>query len=181
RQFADDVVALDPNDYILITSFLHMPMWKASELIIPDNWFHHDEYYNIPLDDFMRVFHHALENEHSIVFAADVSEKFFKQKVGYAMLDGDFDGVDPVTPEQREEMWDRWKTTDDHGMHAVGIVKDEEDMIYYIVKNSWGAENGPHDGHIYVHENYMRGKLEAYLLHKDAVPSDILEKLGVKK
>jgi bleomycin hydrolase len=77
-------------------------------------------------------------------------------------------------------MWDNWETTDDHGMHAVGIARDEKGEIYYLVKNSWGVDNqGPHAGHIYMHENYLRGKMESIMMHKDGLPKDLREKLGL--
>lgn len=180
RSFADTFVNLNPDDYVVLTSFSHMPFYKASELVVADNWFHYDGYFNLPLDDYMRAFDNAVRNGYSVVMAADVSEKMFKQKVGYAVLEQDKDGVKPVIQAEREKMWDNWETTDDHGMHAVGIARDEKGEIYYLVKNSWGVENqGPHNGHIYMHENYLRGKMESIMMHKDGLPKDLREKLGL--
>lgn len=42
------------------------------------------------------------------------------------------------TQEERQEAYDNWETTDDHGMLIYGIAKDQEGNDYYMVKNSWG-------------------------------------------
>jgi bleomycin hydrolase len=99
------------------------------------------------------------------------------------MLQQDLDGVKPITQEVRQAMWDDGRTTDDHGMHAVGIAKDQNEEIFYLIKNSWGTgtpRTGPYDGHIYVSENYMRAKLESFMVHKDGVPEDMKTRLNIK-
>ncbi len=42
-----------------------------------------------------------------------------------------------VTQESRQETFDNFETTDDHGMVIVGTAKDQEGNKYYKVKNSW--------------------------------------------
>jgi bleomycin hydrolase len=182
KDFFTNSVKLNPDDYVELTSFLYMPYYKPSEHVIPDNWMHYDKFYNLPLDEFMQTLAYALDNGYTVAISTDVSEEGFNQKRGYAMLKDDLDGIEPVTAEQREEMWNRWKTTDDHGMHAVGVARDEEGNVFYLVKNSWGTNperTGPYNGHIYMHENFLRAKMHAYLLHKDAIPAEIREKLGL--
>lgn len=44
------------------------------------------------------------------------------------------------TQEERQEAYDNWETTDDHGMLIYGIAKDQEGNDYYMVKNSWGKQ-----------------------------------------
>ena len=179
KEFAAEL-GLVAEDYIMFTSFTHMPFWEASELVLPDNWKHYKNYYNLPIDDYMKVWRNAFENGFTAVFAGDVSEKFFDQRTtGYAIMDTDLKKFGKVTQEERQAMWDAGKTTDDHGMHAVGMAKDENGEVYYLVKNSWGNV-GPFNGHIYIHENYMRGKLESFMIHKDAIPEDIRKKLNIK-
>ena len=39
------------------------------------------------------------------------------------------------TQEERQEAYDNWETTDDHGMLIYGIAKDQEGNDYYMVKN----------------------------------------------
>jgi bleomycin hydrolase len=175
KQFADQVLGIDPTAYIEITSFSHMPFWQQVELLVPDNWVHNDEVWNLPVDDAMRVVRSAIENGYTVIFGGDVSEREFDQKAGYAV----WKEGEPITQEARQEMWDRWTTTDDHGMHIVGIAQDENGATFYRVKNSWG-DTGPYGGHIYMSENYIRAKFDLLTVHRDAIPADIRSKMTIK-
>jgi len=75
RQFAADVLGINPDDYLTFTSFSHMPFYERVELEIPDNWAHNDEYLNVPIDDFMAIMDYALENGFTVAIGGDVSEK----------------------------------------------------------------------------------------------------------
>ena len=55
-----------------------------------------------------------------------------------------------ITQEMRQEAFDSWATTDDHGMHATGILKDQNGTKYFIIKNSWGTKYNDCDGFIYI-------------------------------
>lgn len=183
RSFADEKLDLNMDDYLQITSYKYLPWYEASEHVIPDNWMHCKCFYNLPLDEFMQVFDNALRNGYSVIVSSDVSEKYFSQKHGYAILERDLEGQkELVTQDEREEMWNNWKTTDDHGMHGVGVATDENGDTFYLVKNSWGVSErtGPYDGHIYMSENFLRAKMHTIYVHKDGVPAEILEKLKIK-
>jgi len=39
-----------------------------------------------------------------------------------------------ITQSMRQEAFDNYDTTDDHGMHAVGTAVDQEGQLYYIIK-----------------------------------------------
>jgi bleomycin hydrolase len=173
KQFADQL-GIDPSAYVEITSFTNMPFWQQHALEVPDNWAHYDRTWNIPLDDAMRALQYAVEHGYTVAIGADVSEKEFDQKAGYAT----WKEGETITPGDREEGWDRWTTTDDHTMHLVGIARDEKGATYYKVKNSWG-DVGPYHGYIYMSENYIRAKFDLLMLNKDGVPGDIRERLGL--
>ena len=81
-----------------------------------------------------------------------------------------------ITQELRQQAFDNWETTDDHGMVIVGIAKDQNGTKYYKVKNSWTAE-GPYKGYFYASEAFVRYKTMNIVVHKDAVPKDIRKKL----
>lgn len=177
KEFADNVLGVDVDDYVSLTSFTHMPFYERVELLIPDNWAHNDDYVNIPLDDFMAVMDYAVENGFTVAIGGDVSEGTFNQgKWGYGIVEQDKEGK-VVTPEEREEMWDNWSSTDDHAMHVVGYATDEEGNRFYYTKNSWGTKNGPYEGYCYFSQNFIRAKMNNILVHKDAVPAEIRAKL----
>jgi len=83
-----------------------------------------------------------------------------------------------ITPEMRQEGYDTYQTTDDHGMHIYGKAVDQNGKPYFIVKNSWGTA-GDYKGIWYVSESYVRYKTMDILVHKNAIPAHIRAKLGL--
>ena len=84
-----------------------------------------------------------------------------------------------VTQEMRQEAFDNWETTDDHGMVIYGIAKDQNGKEYFMVKNSWG-KSGKYDGIWYASKAFVAYKTMNILVHKDALPKEIAKKLGIK-
>lgn len=83
-----------------------------------------------------------------------------------------------ITQEIRQTAFDNQETTDDHGMHIIGLAKDQNGKIYYKVKNSWGNYNN-YDGYFYASKPYVRYKTTSIMVNKDAIPNDIRKKLGI--
>ena len=79
----------------------------------------------------------------------------------------------------RQEAFDNYETTDDHGMVFVGTAVDQNGTKYYKVKNSWGTEQ-IYGGFFYASEAFVKYKTMDILVHKDAVPVKILKKLHLK-
>jgi bleomycin hydrolase len=192
RTFADEVVGINPKDYLELSSFNDKPYYQKTLFLVPDNW-SFDKVYNIKMKDITATIDNALEKGYTVAWAADVSEKYFSWKNGVAFVpekDWDdmeedeqkklFDGPKPdrkITAKMRQEALDNYETTDDHGMHIVGAAKDQSGKEYYIVKNSWGEKND-YKGYIYVSKPYVLYKTTAILLHKNAIPSDIKSKFA---
>ena len=183
-----------PQDYVEITSYNHHPFYSQFDLEIPDNWTK-DKYYNVPVDDLMKIIDNALENGYSVAWDGDVSEKEFDKKKGYAIVpekeesseaenEDDEKELKPiiekiVTQEMRQETFDNHTTTDDHLMHITGIAKDQTGAAFYYTKNSWGTKDKKYDGYWYMSVPYVRLKTIAIMVHKDAVPAEIKTKLGI--
>ena len=83
-----------------------------------------------------------------------------------------------VTPELRQQMFDRQETTDDHGMVIVGRATDQEGNRYYKVKNSWDT-NQIYGGYFYVSEPYFLAKTLSVMLNREGVPAKTLKALGL--
>ncbi|MFT4760522.1 MAG: bleomycin hydrolase [Paraglaciecola sp.] len=193
QTFAKEVVGLDGNDYIQITSFTHHEFYKPMVIMVPDNW-DYGISYNVQMNDMTDIIDNALKNGYSISWAADVSEKYFSWKNGVAYVPNKsyremdaaerkamFDGPKPemeITQELRQKGYDNYTTTDDHGMQIVGLAKDQDGKEYYLVKNSWGTKND-HEGYLYVSKNYLKYKTLSFVLHKDAVPKNLRSKIGI--
>ncbi|MDB4173389.1 C1 family peptidase [Bacteroidia bacterium] len=195
---------LNMDDYVIITSFTHHPFYENFVLEVPDNWIW-AQAYNVPLDEMMTLMKDAMLNGYGIGWAADVSEKGFSFKNGLAIVPEDdaalkvrgkdskhfnnagadkegtqFDSPGPekeITQEMRQEAFDNYLTTDDHGMHFTGIVTDQEGNEYFIVKNSWGTEYNDCDGYFYASMPYVAYKTMNFMVHKDALPKALKKKM----
>jgi bleomycin hydrolase len=199
---------LNPEDYVAIGSFTHHPFYGKFLLEIPDNWLW-SKIWNVPLDEMMQLLDQALENGYTVCWDADVGERSYDWKKGVALMPSteieDLDGLErarwdelseseqqalfydfsspkkerAITQENRQEMFDNYRTTDDHLMHITGIARDQDGNKFYLVKNSWGTGNHIFKGYHYVSESYMRAKTIFFMVHKEAVPETTAEKLGL--
>ena len=84
-----------------------------------------------------------------------------------------------VTQEIRQKGYENFTTTDDHLMHITGIVKDQNGTKYYITKNSWGTARSKFGGYLNMSESYVKAKVIFIMVHKDSIPKEIKDKLGL--
>ena len=196
------------EDYVSLTSYTHHPFYTRFALEIQDNW-RWSESYNLPLDEFMQVFDNAINSGYSIAWGSDVSELGFSRDgiavapdvealetsgsdqerwVGLRKAEKDNKIKEMlknpckelvITQELRQEAYDNYQTTDDHGMQIYGIARDQNNTKYYLVKNSWGTEN-KYKGIWYASEAFVSYKTMNIVVHKDALPKAIKSKLGLK-
>jgi bleomycin hydrolase len=191
KSFADQVVGIKPAEYIEFSSFSNYPYYTQAPLLVQDNW-DFQKVTNVPISDITSIIDHAIANGYTIAWATDVSEKYFSWKNGVAFVpEKNWEDMEEaeqkslfngkaaervITQEMRQKAFDNYETTDDHGMHIVGNAKDQTGKEYYIVKNSWGEKND-YKGYIYVSKAYVQYKTTAFLVHKGAVPKEILNKI----
>ena len=182
-------LGLNMDDYVSLTSFTHHPFYEQFIIEIQDNW-RWGQSYNLPLDEFMQVMHNAIKTGYTFAWGADVSEPgFLRSKPAVCVIPTDEDKENKIlrepgqekeiTQEMRQEGFDNWETTDDHGMQIFGIAKDQNGKEYFMVKNSWNTTAG-NNGIWYASDAYVALKTINILVHKDALPKDIKKKLGIK-
>jgi len=151
---------------------------------VPDNW-SNDYYYNVPLDDFMEVMNYSLKEGYTFVWDGDVGYDGFEHKENVAIVPvGDFDFSGPKEEKKidaiyRQQEFDNLTTTDDHLMHITGLAKDQNGTMYYKTKNSWGDDSNKLGGYLYMSESYMRLNSIAIMVHKDVIPKEIKDKIGL--
>ncbi len=201
---------IDLNDYVAVTSFTHHPYYKPFVLEVSDNWLFGqyynvplDEFKAIvdnAIDNGYSVNWAADVSEGGFKWndgyaimpkgksEADMDGTELARWVKLSDRDREaemYKANGPVeeitvTPELRQEWFDRQETTDDHGMVIVGRAVDQNGTNYYKVKNSWDT-NQKYDGYFYVSEPYFLAKTLDIYVNKEAVPSATLKKLGLKK
>jgi len=181
-------LGINLSDYVELTSYNHIPFYKASVLEIPDNW-DYGRLYNLPIDEFMEVIDNALKSGYCVAWDGDISEKGFSQKNGVAInpilekIKGniDFSTIYPeynVDQQKRQDGLESFVTTDDHLMLLTGIVKDQNGTPYYITKNSWDVNNSI-GGFLNMSESYVRANSVSMLVNKNSIPKEIRQKLGI--
>ena len=191
RTFADQVIGINPADYVELTSYTFAPYYEKTMLWAPDNW-SYDMAYNVKMNDITDIIDYALKNGYSVSWATDVSEKYFSWKNGVAFVpEKEYEDMSEdeiknmwngpqkervITPEMRQAGLDNFSTTDDHGMHIIGLAKDQNGADYYIVKNSWGTKND-YKGYLYVSKPFVQLKTTGFLLHKGGIPPALRKKL----
>lgn len=205
RSFADSF-GLNMDDYVSLTSYSHHPFYEAFAIEIQDNW-RGAKSYNLPIDELMQVMRNAVNTGYTIAWGSDVSEEGFTRNGIAVMPDvkkgAELTGSDmahwlglskadrraeltsrplpemTVTQQMRQEAYDNWETTDDHGMLIYGLAKDQNGKQYFMVKNSWGL-SGKYKGFWYASEAFVAYKTMNIVVHKNAIPKEILKKLNLK-
>lgn len=206
RSFADEVMDIKRSDYMALTSFTHHPFYQKFVLEVPDNWMG-DYVMNVKLDELVEVTDNALKNGYSVLWGADVSEKGFYWQEGVAIVPETdeenmteselarwvelkpselktYGATAPVrekeiSQQMRQEAFDNYETTDDHGMHIVGIATDKDGKEYYKVKNSWDDTNEKM-GYIYVSKAFFRYKTIDIVINKAALPKNVSKMINAK-
>lgn len=204
KSFAKSL-GLDPNDYVSLTSYTHHPFYSKFSIKVQDNW-RNGLSYNLPIDELMEIMEAAVKEGYTIAWGSDVSEMGFTRD-GIAVVPDiqrkDLTGSDmahwtgmtvrdrakeatshpapemKITQEMRQEAYDNWQTTDDHGMQIYGIAKDQNGKEYFMVKNSWGTKN-TYKGTWYASKAFVAYKTMNIVINKNAIPRKIAKKLGLK-
>ena len=207
QQFRD-YLGIKQSDYISITSYTHEPFYKSFAIEVPDNWRWAHSYNlpvdemietidhallngytvawatDVSEAGFSRQGIAIIPDENAVENAGTDQAKWLglseserrssvSGKIGYEILK-----EKDITQEMRQEAYDNYETTDDHGMHIYGIAKDQQGNKYYMVKNSWG-ETGPYNGLWYASEAFVRYKTMSIVINKASLPKNVAKKLSL--
>lgn len=206
--FADNYVGLNMDDYVEITSYTHHPFYSKFILEVPDNWSWDEVYnvplndleeiIDYSLNNGFTFAWAADVSEKgfasgnkgiAVLPAAPVADMSDAEISRWEALpererENELYKLEKpvpekeVTQEMRQIAFDNFQTTDDHGMHIIGMAKNQLGDTFYKVKNSWGDYN-KFDGYFYVSKPYVSYKTMNIMVHKDAIPPDIRGKLNL--
>ncbi len=172
KDFLKNYLKINPNDYVDVLSYLQKPFWKQVEYEVPDNWWHSKAYYNVPLNVYMKILNHAIESGYTMAIGGDVSEAGFSRETNVALIP-DFDiPANYINDNARQFRFSNKTTTDDHGMHMVGYMKDKDGNMWYLIKDSSsGSRNldpkSPEFGYYFFSEPYVKLKMMDFMVNKD--------------
>lgn len=206
QSFSADYIGLNMDDYIEITSYTHHPFYSKFILEVPDNWSWDEVYnvpvnemeeiIDYSLENGFTVAWAADISEKGFATSnkgvavlpavpeAEMSAEEVSKWEALPQKEKDRELYKlnkpvvemKVTQEMRQQAFDNYETTDDHGLHIVGKAKNQEGQVFYKVKNSWGDYN-EYDGFFYASKPYVSYKTMSLMVNKNGVPQHIKEKL----
>ena len=198
-------LGLKSDDYVSLTSFTHHPFYSKFPIEVPDNWRWANSYNlpldemivvidhaimngytvawasDVSEPGFSRLGIAIVPDENAPENAGSDQAKWLdlspreknnvvREKIGKEILK-----EKTITQEMRQQAFDNFQTTDDHGMQIYGIAHDQNGNKYYKVKNSWGI-TGPYNGIWYASESFVRYKTTNIVVNKNALPASIAKK-----
>ena len=201
-------LGIDLNDYVSITSYTHHPFYTTFAVEVQDNWRFPQSYNlpmdemmqvidnaieqgytiawggDVSEDGFTRQGLAYAIDAKKTTQSLQGSDMAKWLKMAPAKKRSIIDSLGCTVPEiiptqeMRQERFDNWELTDDHGMLIFGVAKDQNGKEYYMVKNSWG-ETGEYKGIWYMTKTFIAANTMDFLINKNAIPKNIRKKLGL--
>ncbi len=169
QRFMREVLKVDPAAYVSVMSTLKQPFFRRGLFDVPDNWWRDRSYHNLPLDSFYKALHGAIAGGYGITVAIDVSEPG-KDGPHDALFVPSYDIPGPyIDQAAREYRLEHQVTTDDHGVHLVGLTRHAGHDWFLIKDSGRSARRGKHRGYYFMRDDYVRLKLMAFTVHRDAL------------
>lgn len=171
ESFRDDYLKINADDYVNVMSTIEEDFHKNGTYNVPDNWWKCDQYYNLPLDEYMELLNKTLKAGYSVAIGGDVSEAGFSRETNVALIP-DFDiSSGDINDNARQFRFSNHSSTDDHIMHVIGFYQ-KKGVTWYLVKDSSsGSRNVDQTsnsfGYYFMHEDYIKLKILTFTVHKD--------------
>lgn len=167
KEYLTNYLKFNVDDYVDVVSYMQQPYWQQVEYEVPDNWWHNKDYYNIPLDDFMKVLKNAIKNGYTLAIGGDVSEPGYDSWTKCAVVPTFDIPSEYIDENSRQFRFSNETTTDDHGIHLVGY-KELDGKTWFLIKDSGsGSRNTGDKGYYFYQEDYVKLKIMDFMVHKD--------------
>jgi bleomycin hydrolase len=176
KSFLKNVAKLNMDEYYEVLSYRQQPYWQTVEYEVPDNWWHSKDYYNLPLDTYMKILKKSIKSGYTMSIGGDVSESGFG-RWSQACIIPVYDIPEAyITEDARQFRFSNHTTEDDHGMHLVGYVENfgKDKKTWYLIKDSSSgsrnnSEKANEFGFYFFREDYVKLKMMGFTVHKDMI------------
>ena len=174
--FSHEYLKINSNDYVCFMSTKSKTYNQKGELVEPDNWWHSDNYYNLPLNDFISVIKNALKNGYTVGICFDVSEPGYDRYEEVGIIPTFDIPAEFIDENSREFRMNNNTTTDDHCVHILGYNESDGESWFLIKDSSSSAFDGPNKGYRFIREDYAKLKVLAVMVHKYGA-KNVLDKI----
>ncbi len=167
KEYLTNYLKLNVDDYVDVLSYMQKPYWQQVEYEVPDNWWHNKGYYNIPLDDFMKILKSSIKNGYTLAIGGDVSEPGYYSWTKCAVVPTFDIPSEYIDEYSRQFRFSNETTTDDHGIHLVGY-EELDGKTWFLIKDSGsGSRNTGDKGYYFYQEDYVKLKIMDFMVHKE--------------
>ncbi len=175
KEYLKEVLQLPLDDYVTLMSLKYLPFYTQGEYKVPDNWWHSDVYYNVPLEVFYKSLAEALKKGYTVALGGDVSEPGKSGEKDIAVIPSYDIPYSLINQDSREYRFDNRTTFDDHAIHAVGFTEFDGHDWYLIKDSGSSAQRGEFKGYYFFRDDYIKLKMLTFMVHKDAVAEVLVE------
>ncbi|MFZ4741678.1 MAG: C1 family peptidase [Bacteroidales bacterium] len=174
--FYSDIMQFKAGNYFSFMSTKEIAYNQKGLLDEPDNWWKCNDYYNLTLNDYMKLVVKAITKGYSIALCGDVSEPGYNSQTQVAVIPSFDIPSEFIDEDARQYRLENKSTTDDHCIHIVGY-QYKDGKYWFLIKDSGsGSNDGNTKGYRFYHEDYIKLKMMNILLNKD-VAKDFLDKI----
>jgi len=176
KTYLSEVLKIDPADYVHVISTLRFPFYTHGEYEVPDNWWHSEDWLNLPLDVWYEVLREAAREGYTVALGGDVSEPGY-QGFEDAAIVPEFDiPAEYINQDARELRFANGSSTDDHAVHLVGHTRIGKHDWFLIKDSARSSRWGKYEGYYFYRDDYVRLKMLSYTVHRDRV-AHLLEEI----
>ncbi|MFZ4399082.1 MAG: C1 family peptidase [Bacteroidales bacterium] len=174
--FYTDILHFNAANYFSFMSTKEISFNQKGLLDEADNWWKSDDYYNLSLNEYMKLLTKAITKGYTIAICGDVSEPGYNSQNQVAIIPSFDIPAEYIDQDARQYRLENKSTTDDHCIHIVGFqIKDGK--YWFLIKDSGsGGFDGKTKGYRFYHEDYVKLKMMNLLMHKDAA-KEFLDKI----
>jgi len=175
KEFLDKQLQLPSDDYVSLMSFKYQPFWTKGSYKVPDNYWHSQEYYNVPLDQWYRALLNAIQQGFTLEIGGDVSEIGKLGEHDIAIVPAFDIPPEKINQDAREFRFDNKTSADDHGIHLVGYQRYQGHDWFLVKDSGSSSRKGKFEGYYFFRGDYIKLKMLTFMVHKAAV-ADLFEK-----